>query len=115
MAICAGLWPSLAPLVLLAIGGHLWSIPVWGPLGAAWTTSGTMLVGASTGYFAARFLGSVQLRFGSLARALLLCALGFGVSMIGPTGSSAWLLVGLPGIGVVARRDLWVVGRAYHA
>ena len=76
-----------SPLVLLAIGGHLWSIPVWGPLGAAWTTSGTMLVGASTGYIAARFLGSVQLRFGSLARALLFGALGFGVSMIGPTGS----------------------------
>ncbi len=90
-----------APLVLLAIGGHLWSIPVWGPLGAAWTTSATMLVGASTGYCAARFLDSVQLRFGSLARALLLCALGFGVSMMGPTGSSVWLLVGLPGIGVV--------------
>ena len=88
-----------SPLVLLAIGGHLWSIPVWGPLGAAWTTSGTMLVGASTAYIAARGLGSVHLRFGSLARALFFGALGFGVSTIGPTGS-AWLLVGLPGIGV---------------
>jgi len=88
-----------SPLVVLAIGGHLCTIPIWGPLGAAWTTSGTMLVGASTGYIAARFLGSVQLRFGSLARALLFGAFGFGVSMIGTTGS-AWLLVGLPGIGV---------------
>lgn len=89
-----------SPLVLLAIGGHLWSIPVWGPLGAAWTTSGTMFVGASAGYVTVRFLCSIHLGFGSLARALFFGGLGFGVSTMGPTGS-AWMLIGLPVIGVV--------------
>jgi len=89
-----------SPLVLLAIGGHLWSIPEWGPIGAAWTTSGTMFVGALAGYIAVRSLCAVRLRVGSVVPALLLAGLGFGLSTLGPAGTT-WLLIGLPVIGVL--------------
>jgi O-antigen/teichoic acid export membrane protein len=86
-----------SPLVLLALAGHLWSIPVWGPLGAAWTTSCTLFVGASVAYVAVRRFCSVRLGFPSLARALFLGVLGWGIATIGPTGP-VWVLVGLPGL-----------------
>jgi hypothetical protein len=87
------------PVVLLAFGGQLWSIPLWGPLGAAWTTSGTLFVGASVAYVAVRRFCSVRLGFPSLARALFLGGLGWGIATIGPTGS-VWVLVGLPSVAV---------------
>lgn len=89
-----------SPLVLLALGGHLWSIPIWGPLGAAWTTSGTLLVGATVGYVVVRRFCSVRLGFPSLVRALFLGVLGWGIATIGPTGS-VWMLVGLPSVAVL--------------
>jgi O-antigen/teichoic acid export membrane protein len=88
-----------SPLVLLALGGHLWSIPIWGPFGAAAATSGTMLVGTFVAYVVARSLRLVRLRFQSLARALFLGALGWGITMIGPAGP-VWLLLGLPGVAI---------------
>ncbi|HEX2056337.1 MAG TPA: hypothetical protein VHF07_07575, partial [Nitrospiraceae bacterium] len=83
------------PLVLVALGGHLWSIPVWGPLGAAWTTSIVWFIGASAGYIAVRSLFLIRLRYASMTRAVLFGALGWVVGTAGP-GGAAWLLVGLP-------------------
>ena len=88
-----------SPLVLLALGGHLWSIPIWGSLGAAAATSGTMLVGALIAYVVARSLRLVRLRVQSLARALFLGVVGWAIATIGPTGP-VWLLLGLPGVAI---------------
>jgi O-antigen/teichoic acid export membrane protein len=83
------------PLVLIALGGHLWSIPMWGPVGAAWTTSIVWLIGASAGYIALRSVFPIRLRYESMIRALLFGALGWVLGATGP-GAAAWLLLGLP-------------------
>lgn len=88
-------------LVPIALCGHLWSIPGWGPLGAAWTTSGTLVFGASTAYVVVQRLCSVHLCLRSLARAFVLGVLGWSVATIGPIESAAWLLLGLPGAAVL--------------
>jgi hypothetical protein len=89
-----------SPLVLLAVAGHVWSIPIWGSLGAAAVTSSTMLVGTFFAYGVAQSLRLVRLRIQSLVRALFLGALGWGVTTIGPTGP-VWLLLGLPSVAIV--------------
>jgi O-antigen/teichoic acid export membrane protein len=90
-------WTMLiaGPLVPIALVGHLWSIPAWGPLGAAWTTSGALLLGASAAYLAVRHVCLIRLRFRTLVRALFFGAVGWSVGVVGPAGA-AWLLVGLP-------------------
>jgi O-antigen/teichoic acid export membrane protein len=89
-----------SPLMLLALIGHLWMIPIWGSSGAAATTSGTMLVGTMIAYVVARSLDLTRLRFQSLTRALLLGAFGWGVATIGPT-ETVWILLGLPSVAVL--------------
>jgi O-antigen/teichoic acid export membrane protein len=88
------------PLVFLTLGGHVWSIPRWGALGAAWTTAGALMLGAAASYAVVHYFCSVQLRLGSLLTALLLGALGWGAATVGPTGAG-WLLMGLPCTAVI--------------
>ncbi|MEX5217029.1 MAG: lipopolysaccharide biosynthesis protein [Nitrospira sp.] len=87
-------------LLLLALGGHLWSIPTWGSAGAAAVTSGTMLVGGVFAYVVAQSLRLVRLRIQSLGRALFLGALGWGLATIAPAGP-VWLLLGLPSAAII--------------
>lgn len=88
-----------SPLVVIALGGHLWTIPTWGPLGAAWTTTSVLIIGAATGYMVARRLFAFRLHFNSAARALLLGGLAWTIGTAGPAGA-AWLLLGLPCIAI---------------
>jgi O-antigen/teichoic acid export membrane protein len=90
----------VSPLVVIALGGHLYAIPVWGPLGAAWTTSIVLILGASAGYVAIHHLFAIRLQFNCLARALLLGGLAWAIGIAGP-GGAAWLLLGLPAIAIV--------------
>jgi O-antigen/teichoic acid export membrane protein len=88
------------PLVVIALGGHLWTILVWGALGAAWTTGMVFITGASAGYMAVRHLFAIRLNPNSFARALLFGVLGWMLGMAGPVGT-AWLLLGLPCVAIV--------------
>jgi O-antigen/teichoic acid export membrane protein len=91
----AGLTALLAaPLVFIALAGHLWSIPLWGPLGAAWTTALTMLVGAVGAYVAMRRLLFVRLCFASLVRAVTLSVIGW-VAIINTPPDPLWRLSGI--------------------
>ena len=83
-----------APLVFIALGGHFWSIPLWGPLGAAWTTAFTMVGGAVGAYVAMRRLLLVRLRIVSLARAVGLSVIGW-VTIINTPSDPLWRLSGI--------------------
>lgn len=89
-----------SPLVVIALGGHLWMIPAWGPLGAAWITSAVLLMGASLGYVAVRRLFAIRLSLKSLVLAMSFGALGWIVGTAGPAGAT-WLLSGLPCAAIV--------------
>jgi O-antigen/teichoic acid export membrane protein len=72
-------------LLFTALGSHLWSIPLWGPLGAAWTTALTLLAGTTVAYVAALNLLHVKLSFVSLALATSLGAIGWWAVIHVPT------------------------------
>jgi O-antigen/teichoic acid export membrane protein len=69
----------VGPLSFAALGGHLWSIPLWGSPGAAWTTALTLLAGTSGAYVAALNLLRVRLDFPSVALAASLSGIGWWV------------------------------------
>ena len=83
-----------APLVFIALMGHLWSIPLWGPRAAAWTTALTMVVGAAGAYVAMRRLLLVRLCFASLVRAVTLAVIGW-VAIINLPQDPLWRLSGM--------------------
>jgi O-antigen/teichoic acid export membrane protein len=61
-----------APLLLLAVAGHLFAIPRAGATGAAAVTAGTALLGAAAACTAVRNLAGMRLPGSTLARGLVL-------------------------------------------
>lgn len=61
-----------APLLPLAVAGHLLAIPVWGPAGAATVTAAVTCLGALIGLIAVRRRLQVHLPMATTMRALLL-------------------------------------------
>lgn len=96
------------PLLFIALGGHLWSIPHWGPLGAAWTTGLSLLGGAIVAYIASRKLLHVKLCFVSLAVAITLGIIGW------------WAIIHVPAdplwrvLGIMLFSALLTAGFAWH-
>ena len=110
---------ALPPLVA---AGHLWAIPRYGPLGAAWVTTGAMALGA-TGILAsvARMWGIAP----PLGSALRAAAVSLAVAAAvrewppipgEPTGRLALLVTAIPlallALGEFSRRELEVAFRA---
>ena len=84
----------VGPLLFAALGGHLWSIPLWGSPGAAWTTALTLLVGMSGAYVASLNLLHVRLDFPSVALAVSLGGIGWWVVIHVPP-DPLWRLSGV--------------------
>jgi O-antigen/teichoic acid export membrane protein len=80
------------PLVFIAAAGHLWAIPIWGPVGAAWTTAITMLVGAGAAYVTVQKLFLARLSFSSLVRAVTLGCIGWA-AMVNTPPDPLWRLI----------------------
>jgi O-antigen/teichoic acid export membrane protein len=88
-----------APLLLLAVAGHLFAIPRAGAAGAAAVTAGTALLGAAAACTAVRYLAGMRLPASTLARGLVLGtaagALARALPLRGPALLAALALLAL--------------------
>jgi O-antigen/teichoic acid export membrane protein len=80
-----------APLLPLAVAGHLLAIPVWGPAGAASITAAVTCLGALIGLIAVRRRLGVPLPMTTLIRALLLSGTTYALLHIWPASGLALL------------------------
>ena len=83
-----------SPLLLIALIGHLWSIPLWGPIGAAWTTTFTLGAGAIGCYIAVRKLLHVRLCLTSVVFATILAIIGWWATINVPS-DPLWRVPGI--------------------
>ena len=110
---------SLVPLTVLA---HLWAIPRFGGIGAAWVSTGAMVACAALNLLAVARLWGVVPPAGSVARAALVSlAAGLSARAWPATGGELVLRLGLialavplvfVGLGEFSRRELEIARRA---
>jgi O-antigen/teichoic acid export membrane protein len=81
------------PLLPVAIAGHLFAIPRFGPIGAASVTAVTASLGALAGLIAVRKLWGIRFPFSTLLRAVLLSGIIVSLFHFWPA----------PGIAVLAK------------
>ena len=89
-------WPIriAAPLLPLAIAGHLLAIPRFGPPGAAWVTATVTGLGGLSGLIAVLRLLGIGLPVATLVRALLLSGLAAAAAFLWPAQGLAGVLEG---------------------
>lgn len=109
-------WPIriAAPLLPLAIAGHLLAIPRFGPLGAAWVTAIVTGLGGLAGLIAVLRLLGTGFPAATLARALLLSGLAAAAACVWPArGPAAVLEVAAALLLVLA--GFWALGEFRRA
>lgn len=97
------------PLVPLAIGGHLLSIPRWGAIGAAWVTTVLSSIGAVAAVLTIYRLWRVLPPLPTLCRSTLVCGVAYALAHSWPT-PGALLLLKLPAIGLIIPFTFFVLG-----
>lgn len=112
----------LVSLVPLAIAAHVWAIPRYGPIGAAWVSTGAMTAGALMTLIAIARMWGVVPPPASLARTTLVALAAwfsarawplFGWELVAELALfSAAILVALIALGEFSRRELSVAWKA---
>jgi O-antigen/teichoic acid export membrane protein len=83
------------PMLLFAVGGHLWAIPRWGAAGAATVTTIGAWLGGGIGLAAVAWHGRVAPPVGSVLRSVALCGGAYALATVWP--ATGWgVLVKLP-------------------
>lgn len=98
-----------APLVPLALCGHLLLIPRLGPQGAAFVTVGVSLLGASAALASVYVLWKVWPPVGTFLRSLVVAAVVGAVSLLWPT-SGLFVFAKLIVLGMISLFGYWWIG-----
>lgn len=98
-----------APLIPLALAGHLSLIPRWGSIGAALVTTVSALCLAAISLAFASRAGQISLPYFTLARSLLLSVVAFALTSLWPT-SGLFLLLKLATGGIVIVAGFLLLG-----
>jgi hypothetical protein len=98
-----------APLVPLALGGHLWLIPRLGERGAAFVTVGVSLLGASAAIAGVYALWKVWPPVGTFLRSLVVSLVVGAASLWWPT-SGLFVFAKLIVLGMISLLGYWWIG-----